>query len=770
MLTQRQIANQGPDLVEGSTGYSVSRQMQDRFLRRRGWRRFLSFVYVAVLTCYMIWRYTIINLDSLGLSIAYFAADCIGFILGLTAIYTTWHYRHRDPKPAPRGLSVDVLIPTYKEPLDIIRRTVMSARDIEYPHGTFILDDGKRDDVRALAAELGVNYICRPDNLHAKAGNLNYGLTVSRADFVMTLDADHIALPHALDAMLGFFDNDKVALVQTPQDYYNIDAFQYLNPRSRGGLWHDQSVFYNIAQPCADAVNAASCVGTGVVYRRSALDHIGGIPVETVTEDIHTSLKLHKAGFRTAYLNESVAYGVAASDLGEYYKTRHRWGHGNLHALRRENILFCKGLDWRQRLHYLSLGLIYLEGWQQLLLFTIPVVALLFGLQPMVITVFNVLVVLLFPFLSYILLQEIGCGFARYWANELFSMARWPVYLASTAGLFGKKIAFLSSSKNLQGRVAWKLMAPQLAVIGISLAALGYAFSTLMEKGFHTGPLADFFIAGFSGSEMGHIDFKAVMSEGYTVDLVAIAGFWASYSVLRGGLFIRKVLHDAQNTHDYFRFNIPLPAQLEDGKGTHACVTGISEDWLRLRDYRHDAEVGGTQELTVFMPAGPIRLKLRVDKITHDANGTVAEGALVWPAQALRDRLANGIYSVDWHREFLHRNAYFMTPSDTLLRLFGRAAPAQARRWNDAIVYGIRHSSQGSLMGVISSIDPKSQEASLVTFETLETGFEISGLSLSDKSMKNITFTVVGTEPLSSLVREGLDGARARRYRIRAVA
>ena len=553
--------------VLGHPHQSVSRQMQERFDRRKIWRRFISCIYIVVMTTYLCWRFTIINQDSFALSVAYYAAECIGFILGLTAIFTSWNYNHRDPLPSPAGLSVDILIPTYKEPLDIIRRTLMAAQRIKYPHRTIVLDDGKRDELKILAAELGVEYLRRPVNTHAKAGNLNYGLQHSKADYIMVFDADHIALPHALDVMLGFFSDDNVAMVQTPQDYYNIDAFQYINAKRTGGLWHDQSVFYNIAEPCADKVNASSCVGTGVVYRRAALDNIGGIPVDTVTEDIHTSLKLHKSGYKTVFLNEPIAYGVASSDLGEYYKTRHRWGHGNLHALRIENILFCKGLTLPQRLHYLSLGLIYLEGWQQLLLFVIPIMALTLGLQPFTITIFNVLIVLAFPPFSYLLLQEIGCGFARYWANEIFSMARWPIYLISTAGLFGRKINFHSSNKNLDGLVNWHLMAPQLTVMTISTLAVTFAVARLAHTGFRTGPLAKFFYSIITTFSLPKdIDFNEVMSDGYTVDLVAIAGAWAVYSAVRAVMFVRKALHDAENTHDYFRFRIPVPITFDSGR------------------------------------------------------------------------------------------------------------------------------------------------------------------------------------------------------------
>src|ERR1700733_6918970 len=182
-------------------------------------------------------------------------------------------------------------------------------------------------------------------------------------------------------------------------------------------------------------MNGTSCVGTGVVFRRAALNRIGGIPVETVTEDVHASLKLHALGYQAVYLNEPGAYGLASADLRDYYKTRHRWAHGNLHVLRHENIFTLKGLTLAQRLSYLTLGLVYLEGWQQLLLIAVPVGSLLFGWAPFDITVLNVLIVLLFPILTLLLLQELGCGLARPWVNEIFSMARLPVHIAAWAAL-----------------------------------------------------------------------------------------------------------------------------------------------------------------------------------------------------------------------------------------------------------------------------------------------------------------------------------------------
>lgn len=649
---------------------SISKKMRDRFGGRKVWRRVISFVYIVSLVVYLSWRFTIIDDNSFALSVSYYIAEVIGFILGLVTILSSWSYRHRRALPAPDGLRVDVLIPVYQEPISIIRRTLMAAKAINYDHKTYVLDDGHRTDIKQIADELGIHYLSRAGNKYAKAGNLNFGLEHSKADFFMVLDADHIAMPYALDKVLGFFDKPNVALVQTPQDYYNIDAFQYMNADDDRALWHDQSFFYSIAQPCSDSFNGASCVGTGVIYRRNAIDEIGGIPVVTVTEDIHTSLKLHKLGYETVYLNESIAYGIAASDLDEYHKTRYRWASGNLHCLRYENILFCKGLTLKQRIAYLSLGLIYLEGWQQLLLLLIPVVSLIFGMPPFEISIFNIVVVLLFPWFSYFLLQEIGCGFTRFWANELFSMARWPIHIAASLGLMGWRTRWISSSKNIKGKVSWRLMTPQIVIMSLSGLALIIAFYHLSQD-FQTGPLFDVLIAIFSSPSFDHpkIDIFAPMGEGYTADLVLVAGFWALYSIVRVLFFIRKAIHDANNSHEFYRFKITMICQFLHAN-LYAETDLISENWMRIVCTKK-CEIGSIQSLQLYCPSGLIKLNFEIEQVDEAVNNNYClSGKIIFEDQYQKNRLVDALYSIDWHREMIERNGYFASVSDRFLALF----------------------------------------------------------------------------------------------------
>ena len=747
---------------------SVSQRIRDAFERRKTFRRIVAFAYISLYSAYLIWRFTVINEHALMLSVTYFVAECLGFILGLLIIHFSWSYNHRTPQTPPNGLSVDIFVPTYREPTAIIRRTLMAAKAIDYPHNTFVLDDGKRPEIKALADELGITYVSRETNTHAKAGNLNFGLQHSQADFLMVFDADHIAMPHALDVTLGFFNDPKVSLVQAPQHYYNIDAFQYINAKRSGTLWHDQSFFYDIAQPCRDTINGATCVGTASLYRRSALDDINGFPTTTVTEDVHTSLKLHKHGYVIVNINEPIAYGIAASDLGEYYKTRHRWAHGNLHALVAENILFCKGLTFRQRLAYMTIGLIYLEGWQQLLLFLIPIICMLTGLQPFEITLFNIVIVLLFPFINYALLQELGCGYSRYWTNELFSMARWPINIWASLGLFATRIKWRSSSKIIKGSVNWALMTPQLSILVLSAIALSVGITRLMED-FQVGPPYHAFMYYLGFSEKSDFDIHSPMPEGYTAELVIIAGFWLLYNAMRVLCFVSKAISNARNSHEFHRFNVPIPVVTSGAVSCPGLIETISEEWLSLKLYSTELTVktGDVIALNAVLPSGSLEFSFMVETLSTDKTTTLT-GSIIWPSIAQHDQLANCLYSVEWHREFLHRKGNFLTLSEILITCLTlkNPFPKTHQTWQ-AITY---KPTQKQLCYGIVGTNPDTKAMSLITFTNLEnaSSFPISfqGRRMETEHAASFSFTVNKREAISSLNQKGLDGAHITRYHI----
>lgn len=766
---------------------SYSRYLHTRFQAHARRRLIVAAIYIASSLVYLGWRLTILNPQAMTLSLVYYGAEILGFVLGLTLIFSSWTFRHREPKPAPSGLRVDVFVTAYKEPEDIIRRTLRAARDISYPHRTLLLDDASRTELRALAAELGVQYAARGTNENAKAGNLRFGFSLSDADFVMTFDADHIALPQALDVTLGFFGDARVALVQTPQDYYNIDAFQYFNARRGGGLWHDQSFFYAIAQPCRDAFNGASCVGTGVVYRRSAIDGIGGIPTTTVTEDLHTSLKLHKAGYEVVFLSEPVAHGIAASDLRDYYRTRHRWAHGNLHVLREENILFCKGLTLGQRLSYLTLGLIYLEGWQQLALFCVPIVSLFMGWAPFTITIANVLAVLIFPLFTALLLQELGCGLSRYWVNEIFSVARFPIHIVSLLGLFKRPMPFRSSFKNVKGRIDISLLTPQMLVAMVSLGALAFGLAN-MDWNLTSGPFVSAFRMVVAGNGQ-FIEWDKPLVQGYTIELVAVAGFWALFNAAKSAYLIRKAVIDARRSQNDYRFDATLAMTLEDwgapvpdgdvDPARLARIESISLSFARIRFYPPQVVTAGeTLRGRIVLPAGPLDVVCVVKKVIRAGPGqpVVCEVDWSWADEAARTQLELALYSVEWHREFRHRNAFFLTPLDVLSRLMGMGRVSRDRKrqiespgrdhldWAPAL-----HVSPGHIELAFIGSRPRDSRHSVLSFADWPVGQSATFIRLNEDAAAKSCLSMETAEPLSTLADIGLDRSRVRRYRAHAV-
>lgn len=303
---------------------------------------------VAILNLrYLAWRYadTVPHL-SLSLQSAWI---WFFFVLETLAVLAaTWHIlimiRPSDRSPEadegeralrkdPEPPSVDVLIATYDEPQHVLERTIDAARALDYPRFTvWVLDDGRRPWLEALAEDRGVRYLAREERKGYKAGNLNHGLKASDGDLVLCLDADFAVEPSFLYRTVGLLRDRDVALVQTPQYFANGDAIQE-NLRGRGAWPDEQRVFFEVMQPARDTFDNAFCHGTSFVVKRSCLEEIGGIPEASIVEDLYTTYALKERGYVTRYLNEPLSSGLAAERLAEFLKQRCRWCIGTLQVL-----------------------------------------------------------------------------------------------------------------------------------------------------------------------------------------------------------------------------------------------------------------------------------------------------------------------------------------------------------------------------------------------------------------------------------------------------
>lgn len=290
-------------------------------------------------------------------------------ILG-TVIQLTLLLRMRDRRPEADQLQtnviagkyvprVDVFIPTYDEPAAILQRTVVGCQAIDYPQKTvYLLDDTRRPEIRALAAELGCEYITRPDNTHAKAGNLNHAIAHTQGELIVSFDADFVPTRNFLWRTIGFFQDPQVALVQTPQSFYNPDPIAR-NLGLEGILTPDEEVFYRQIQPMRDGAGGVVCSGTSFVVRRSALEATGGFVTESLSEDYFTAVRLAAQGNKVIYLDEKLSAGLAAETIAAYATQRLRWARGTLQAFFIEsNPLTIPGLTPIQRLAHLE-GLLH---------------------------------------------------------------------------------------------------------------------------------------------------------------------------------------------------------------------------------------------------------------------------------------------------------------------------------------------------------------------------------------------------------------------------
>lgn len=278
--------------------------------------------------------------------------------------------------------TVDVFIPTYNEPLSVVRATVLGALAMDYPSDRMnivVLDDGRRDEFQTFATEVGVRYLRRETNVHAKAGNINHALKHTGGELIAIFDADHVPTRMFLQMTLGAFLSDlDVGLVQTPHHFYSPDPFERNLKRFRK-VPNESELFHRLVQDGNDLWNASFFCGSCAVLRREALQSIGGVAVETVTEDAHTALRLHGAGWNTVYLNIPLAAGLATESLAAHIRQRIRWARGMIQVLRLENPLFRRGLSVPQRLCYFNATTHFLFAVPRLVFLTIPLVYLLFG-------------------------------------------------------------------------------------------------------------------------------------------------------------------------------------------------------------------------------------------------------------------------------------------------------------------------------------------------------------------------------------------------------
>jgi cellulose synthase (UDP-forming) len=429
-------------------------------------------------SAYLVWRWGW-SMDgaSLWISVPLAVAETYTVLMLALLVFSCRRLAERRTPRAPAGRRVAVLIATFDEDEDVLRPTVVGALAVrnDVPPEVWVLDDGGRPWVDAMCRELGARYLSRPaPRAGAKAGNLNHALGVVRAEFLVTLDADHVPRPDLVERMLGHMSDPRVAVVQGPQAFYNRG---FGHPRAEDDpLRNEQSIFFDVICRGKDRHGAAFWCGCPSLLRRSAIMDVGGVATDTVVEDAHTSLRLNAAGWKVVYHDEVMALGVAPEEIGAFVVQRSRWARGSLQMLRLDMPLLKRGLTWRQRIAYTESCLHFLEGPQRLVGMLAPALVLATGAVPITSSPWAYAAIflpqlVLVPLASKVLTR----GHYRLLESERYSVVRMEAYLRALAALpRGTGGGFKVTPKGARtggAPVARALRVP-LALAGLTLAGV----------------------------------------------------------------------------------------------------------------------------------------------------------------------------------------------------------------------------------------------------------------------------------------------------------
>lgn len=659
-------------------------------------RQAVILLFLACGLWYLNWRLGSFNVDHPIFSVLLYSAELFGFMTACLNVFMTWRLSVRIAPLPVAGLKVDVFIPTFNEDVDLVRRTAMAAQAMDYPHETWILDDGNREAMRAMAQSLGLRYLARTDNAHAKAGNLNHALPHSTADLIATFDADHAPRRDFLTKTLGYFSNPLVAFVQTPQDFYNLDSYQNRTDASSHVAWSEQSLFFRVIQRGKDYWNAAFYCGSCAVIRRQSLDTIGGFATGTVTEDIHTSLLLHKKGFRSVYHDEALAYGVAPAKIEPFLKQRVRWGVGAMNVWRKEGILFARGLTLAQRLNYLATVLAYFDGWQKAFFYFAPVYVLMAGAMP-VAAEGGVFLLHFVPYylLNFLAFEEISRGYGRSVLIEQYNMARFASFAWSTLGVFKIRKRFGVTAKHMEAHSSsLGFLLPQLAVVGLNALAI---------------PVG---IALFYAS--GHLP-----EDGMWANVV-----WAVINTWLALLVVSFTLARGINRRNEYRFAMPLAARLNGVLGT---VDDLSPNGLKFYGLLGPAAVNEIMPVSLYLPDGVLDARLEIRMLEQARSGEEnyvrsIGGVFQDLPQASIQRIEQFLYGSDaqWRVNRYHEDS--LTPLQRLGVIDKpQMLPARVGHWAGCEVVDESGRPAHNQVGLVDSL-PENGEVRLLVHQVLNAG------------------------------------------------
>jgi len=450
--------------------------------RRRGYLRtcrILAGLSAVSALIYLKWLYFDSRPDNVVLFGLLIAAETFNIIQAAGFWYTISMQKWTEPPLADFSAShdtVDIFITVCGEPYEIVERTLLGAMAIRHPRKrVWVLDDGRSHEIEVLARASGAGYLTRATNRGAKAGNINDALKRTQGQYFVIFDADHVPVPDFLERTMGAFTDDAVAFVQTPQSYVNRSE-----NRVAWGAHEQQRLFYGPIMRGRSAVDAAFSCGTNMIFRRKALEAVGGMPEDSITEDLRVSLMLLEKGYRSEYVPIILAQGLGPLDVSGFFSQQLRWARGGLEILFKRHP-FYRGMPNATRIQFGLSFWYWFTGMAYFVYLVLPVAFLIFGQRP--VQAPNEYPLYFVPYIVITLFtMSYAADFDLTFRGIWFTLAAFPVHMAAFfSAIFGGNAKFVVTSKAGGTRslrpVVIHIFAIALLVFSIVFGIVRYGFN-----------------------------------------------------------------------------------------------------------------------------------------------------------------------------------------------------------------------------------------------------------------------------------------------------
>lgn len=431
---------------------------------------------------YIIWRvfFTIDYSKNLIWPSMLLIAEMYSFIVFAIFAFASINIRKNLPPTKTKDINyfpnVDIFICTYNESENILRDTITGCKNIRYKNKKiYLLDDGNRPDIKKLAEDLGINYIKRDNNEGFKAGNINNALKHTDSELIAIFDADHTPVSTFLLELVDYFKDHNTGIVQTPQHFMNPDPFQK-NLVVGKPLSNEQDLFFRVIQPGMARWNSAICAGTNFIVQREALLKVGGLPQNTVTEDMDLGLRMRNLGLMVRYHNKPLAVGLAPETFKDYLSQRLRWAAGTIQIFLFNRGVFFKSLTVAQKTFYLSGLIYYFFGFPRLIFIMSPILYLLFNIKPMAAPLLEVGIFLLVCYLSKMyFFTKVAKQYRSFVFTDIYETAVcFYLNIAVIKTLINpKNIKFSITNKGVDAtKTDLMMFLPQAILLGLAIASI----------------------------------------------------------------------------------------------------------------------------------------------------------------------------------------------------------------------------------------------------------------------------------------------------------